>query len=545
MEKYKLILVNDKISLKDIAKQAGISIQEVKKHGDNLKLKEILTLKEARILEENMGNIKIIDCKNLKTKLQDLDRVLKKDKKIPIISIMGHIDHGKTTLVDQIMKTEIASHEIGGITQNISLYKIKYKNQEFFLIDTPGHQIFSHIRKFIMERTDILVLLVAADDGVNSLTEEIVLNSKDNETIICINKIDKGTKNLETIYRKLSELGLTSSEYYGETLTCKISAKNGEKIDELLDCILLKSEFIEQFADKKQDGIGYVLDSKSIIGMGLVSKILLTSGTINLGDKFICGNVEGVIKRIFINNKQVVNASFNDLIDIVGFTETPEPGNKLFIINNDVLRKQLLSEMTNKKNVQSLEENQVKFILKAENINHLSTLEQLIKNKGLIIHKSIGGVTDNEIEQAKIFKGVFVFWGDVSSKNLEILNKNKISFVHDNIIYNIIEKIDKLLAPPKEIVFEKLGTAKVLKIFNINGSHIAGCKVLDGTIKKGVLCRVLRNNEKIFEGNISSMKREKNTITEAITNSECGIIFNKNVEISVGDIIEAIEEKKD
>ena len=553
MLRYKLIFVNEAISSEDFARQAGVHASQIREYLQKLKIPEIISLINAEKLAQQLQNVKIINSKNIETKIASFKKIIGKNQKIPVISIMGHIDHGKTTVVDQIMKTHFVDKEAGGITQNISLYKIKHKDKEFFLIDTPGHKIFSDIREFILKNTDILLLIVSADDGVSEQTEEILKQSIDVEKIICINKIDKFTKNPEQmekitnkIYHRLSEFGVLSNEYGGEVLTCKISAKTGEGLENLIESIFLKTDFMDFSADPKQEGLGYVLDSYVKKGIGFVTRVLLKTGTIQTGDKFLYNTQEGLIKKILVNGNLVTSASFNDLIDIIGFTDAPEPGKEILIINEDSLRKDISLFYSNQiKNTLVLSEHTVNFILKTDNVNHLITLEKEIQNKGKIVQKSIGDVSDSEITTGRIFKCVFVLWGGFSQKTLDLLKSNNLKFICDPIIYNVLDQVDLMLAKPKEIEYTTMAKARVLKVFHIDNMCIAGCRVLEGTIKKGNLCRVMRNDAMVSEGRISSMKREKNTIAEAATDSECGIIINKQFEYFVGDEINIIEEKKE
>lgn len=550
MERYRLVFIKDKISCEDFARQSGVHVSKIREKTKLFKDPNFLTLQEGKILGKALATIKVIDCKNMQSKIASFKEVLTQTPKNLVISMMGHIDHGKTTIIDQIMKTSVAPQEAGGITQNISLNKIKIKDKEFFLMDTPGHGVFASIRKFIIKNTDLLCLIVAADDGVNKQTEEIIKQSEQVEKILCINKMDKISKDsekkqkhLEKIYQDLSKFGVVSSEYGGDVLTCQTSAKTGDGLESLRDSILLKSDFMENFADKKQEGWGYILDSYNKKGIGFLTKILLKTGSAQPGDKFLYNGTEGIIKKIFAQGNPVKNCDFNDLIEITGFDEAPVPGKEFIIINDEILRKDYADFLRKKPIVvQEKSELEVNFILHAENANHLLTLESALKSKGKIFSKCAGELTEKDLSNAKTFDCIMVIWGNLATKHMSELNRQQIKFAQDEIIYNLIEKIELILAKPKVTEYKTVAEAKVLKIFNIKNTCIAGCRVLNGSIKKGALCRVLRNNENIFEARISSMKREKDTISEAVTDSECGIIFNKNFDFLPEDKICAIEE---
>jgi len=565
VNKHKLLLINKEISVEDLGKQLMISkvtmnnildlikqSRKKSKPSKNAKIKEIenIFLEELENINWNsLGlNVKIIDMESELTILKSFNKINFSQDRIPVVSIMGHIDHGKTTLIDQIMKTQKVQSEVGGITQNISLYKIKKNDKEFFLIDTPGHETFSFLRNFIIQRTDILILLIAANDGISNQTIEIIKQSPNVEKIICINKIDlleahTKEKTLNRIYSQLASLGIVSSEYYGEVVTCQVSAKKNIGVEDLIQTILLKSEFMPLKSDRDNEVVGSVLDSQMVKGKGLITRILLKSGNMKTGDKFLCRAIEGNITRIFVENKVVNSADFNDLIDIVGFKESPEPGSDILCLSNEESHKKLRDFY---KSIQPKNPNlsqEFKLILKAENINHLTTLEKTLENKFLIIKKSIGEITDSDMDYAATFNGIMILWGKSFSKNLEILQKKAIRFISNEIIYNLVDGLEKLIEKPKEQEFEKIGDAKILKVFNINGVSIAGCRILSGSVKKGFFCRVLRGEEIIGLGKVSSLKREKDNISEAVMNTECGIVFNRNIDFKPEDKIDILEEK--
>lgn len=544
IKKYLTITINKEISPEDFARQSKIQIKTIEKQMKEYGINR-LNLENTQMLVDSFDNLQIIDSSSTESIKKSLRKINHKNKKIPVISILGHIDHGKTSLIDAIMKTSKVKTEAGSITQNISLYKITKQNQDFFLIDTPGHEIFSNLRKFIIDNSDIVIILIAGDDGIKDQTREIIKQAHDKEKIICINKIDQKNINFDYIYSQLADLKVVTDVYGGEVLTSKTSAKTGQGIDELIDNIFLKTESLNLKSDIHQNAYGNVIDSSFQKGFGLKTRILLKTGTLQIGDHFVCENQSGIIKRIIINDKSVTEASYNDLIDIIGLEQSPIPGAEIFIIENEKIRQYLLDEAKAQKKQKELLHNSVKFIAKANNINQLQSLETLLSKRGYVVSGSINPeISDSELEQARIFNCLVVFCGDFSSKEELKLEKHKISFIKTNIIYKVNELIEEKLKKEKEITYKKTGMLYVLKVFNIGKNCIAGCQVKEGIIKIGSLCDIIREGNIIGEGKVSSMRREKNNILEAAKGSECGIILNKKFVFLEGDsiIVKEIED---
>lgn len=460
--------------------------------------------------------------------------------KSPILTIVGHVDHGKTTLVEQLLKhnhnpQELTSKEPGGISQNIALYKLPYG----ILVDTPGHEVFSSLRQVLMSVSDIIILVIACDDGVQPETINIIQKAPENACfIVVINKIDKGVKNLTTIYGKLASYGILVDSNGGDILTVQISAKNGTGINELIETINLQWELIDNNkTDKKMHAIGYIMDCSLKQGLGYKTSILIKAGTLNQGDDIIVNGELYRIKLIQENNKNIKSCSVDQVVEIIGITKPIFPGTKFCSVSDKSLINQLLLESKIEEETITENTSDLKFILQTNSIIKLDTLISIFKKKGVkIIETNVSHlIKSSTIELAKKTNATVILWGDFDDKAIKTLIHNNIKYVANEIIYAILESLE---TPKKqEEIKEILGSARIKKIFIINGTKIAGCGVLDGKITIGNKCIIRRNNEEMAIGHIISMKREKDTIREAVKNTECGLI------IQIDEIINKTYEK--
>jgi translation initiation factor IF-2 len=544
---YKFVIWHENININDFVKQTSISLNSVKEN-----IQWLFNTPDMKWTWENVEQLcDLLSVRLLKHEnelLSNFKEYKGTHKKVPLVSIMGHIDHGKTTLIDALMSSNVTAHEAGGITQNISISKIKNKHGDFFLIDTPGHAIFSSTRDLITNLSDIIIVVISAEDGIKEQTIEILKNTEHKNKIICITKIDRvSSRDFSKIYNEIMKYGVIIDKYSGETLTCTISAKNKIGIEELMENIALLNDSLDLKSCNVSPGIGQVLDSRIDKGFGYITKIILKSGKIQLKDNFINSNEEGRIKQIFINGKSVKEATVNDVIEIVGIDKMPETGSDFIIVNEEKLRDILLTQMRKiNKEDRVKNENGVNFILKANNINQMIALKNSLNLKGNVIVSEVGDINEKNIEFTKITNSIIVNFGKLKQNQMKALENADVKYVSSDIIYHILEKIDEMLSPAEEIKYKELGKAHVRKVFQIKNNNIAGCRVMDGEIKLGNLCRIIRNSEVLAITKIISMKREKDDITLAKNNTECGIIVgNKKITFLPDDEIIAIEKIND
>ncbi len=538
INRTKMVIMNSTINLEKVSKESGIPLDLLKNQikTESLNYSQMIQLSKKY-------NFRVIDYSR-NDLIQQLQNYQKKNTKIPTIGIMGHIDHGKTTLVDYLLKTTVTNKESGGITQYISTYRLHTKFGDFLMIDTPGHEIFTMTRSIILSLIDILVLVVAADDGVKEQTKEIVKSADKITKIVCINKIDTGQDNLDHIFADLSNINILSEHYGGEVFTNLVSAKTGEGINELLENIQLQSDTIELKTNNEIEGQGVVIDSILQKGMGIIWKIILNTGTIEIGDNVLISGDCFKIKNIICNGQKSQSAGVGDSIEIIGANNQPIIGSKLFVINNDELTKHVQKSLDN--NQETIIENQtsgLNFVLKVDRTGKTQILKSKIAQLGKIVSASMGEINDTDVRSAKGSNAIVVGWCNFNKQSIKILEERNIKYAYSDIIYKLLDDIDILTKKKIEDLYKDVGTGNITHIFNIKGFKIAGCRIINGNIKIGQMCEVRNKDKIITRSKIVSMKREKFDIEEARTDSECGIILDsKNTQFNIGDQIIALEK---
>lgn len=487
-----------------------------------------------------------------------------KDIRPPVICVVGHVDHGKTSFLDNVRKTSVVDREAGGITQNISLWQLDEYGRAIF-IDTPGHSVFSVMRKVGLALTDIVILLIAGDDGVKDQTIEIMKiiamerKIKPLKVIVGITKIDKidkatREKNLGNIYNEMTKYDLLPESYGGEIKTIMVSNKTGEGVKEILETIEETKTIIseELLYDKSRGGIGLVVNTYIEKGIGTVAYILLKQGHIKLGDKFLCGNTQGKVRLILLP-KGGKTANSENIIKITGFESMPKSGDDFIIINDDKLMKDMIIfrnkilEPKKEENVFSLlNKDKISIILKADTAASLESLENALtglsnKISIEIFDSAIGSVMISDVEKAIEFNLVIVaFNTKIDNDAVGIIKNKNIKCISNNIIYRILEEIEILTTKNEIIKIETIvGTCEVRHLFTFNNIVIAGSKVLSGSIFHSIehICEIFRKNQSIFKGSISSMKKDKDNVKEGKIGTDVGIIFDNFNKIEIGDII--------
>lgn len=492
----------------------------------------------------------------------------------PIVTVMGHVDHGKTTLLDVIRKTKVIDSEVGGITQKIGAYQVEVKEHKITFIDTPGHEAFTAMRVRGAKITDIVVLVVAADDGVKPQTVEAINHAKAANVpiIVAINKIDKPGINIDLVKKQLSEHGLVPEDWSGNTPFVNISAKNMQGIDELLDYILLQAEMLELKADPYDKATGTVIEARIVRGRGPVAAIIVENGTLKKGDNFVCGNVYGKVRQI-TNELGAAIATVGPTMsaELVGFSELPLVGDKFEVVDNEKIAKNIVSKRIElfkvaKTSVQKpnidmdkfleegniMEINELKLIIKADALGSVEAIvDSLMKfsNEEVklnIIHSGVGAVNESDVMLAAASDStILVFATVVNAKARGIIDKEHIDIRKYNIIYDLIEDIQKYLDGMKKPVYIEnlLGTVEVRKVFSVSRvGRVAGCYVKDGLIARSKNVRVVRNDAVVHEGIVKEVKRFKDDVKEVKKGYECGVFIENFNDIHEGDILEIFEK---
>jgi translation initiation factor IF-2 len=535
-------------------------------------LNQTLDHETATLVAEEFGfdvSVDIFEEKDilLESYPEESERVL--TPRPPVVTVMGHVDHGKTTLLDAIRETNVVAGEAGGITQHIGAYAVDVDGRKVSFVDTPGHEAFTAMRARGAKVTDIVILVVAADDGVMPQTVEAVNHARAAQVpiIVAVNKIDKPEANTERIKRQLSEIGLLSEEWGGDTLFAEVSAKQKIGLRELLELVLLQADILELKADVHARANGFVIEAKLDKGRGPVATVIIKEGTLRIGDYLVSGTTSGKV-RALIDDKglRVTEAGPSMPVEIMGLSGVPEAGDLFYVVKDERAAKDVVAyrEMKQRESAaakerkptlenlfESLEKEEAKelaLIIKAdtqgsveavtESISKLSTEKCQVK----IVHTGVGAITETDVALASASDAIIVGFNvrpDV--KSLETAEREGVSLELHTIIYNLIDRVrsamEGLLEP---IVKEKVtGHAEVKETFNISRiGTIAGCLVTDGKVSRDNSVRVLRDGVVIFEGKLASLKRFKDDVREVNTGYECGIGVERFNDIKVGDIIE-------
>ena len=500
----------------------------------------------------------------------DMDNL---ESRAPVVTFMGHVDHGKTSLLDAIRKAKVASGEAGGITQHIGAYQVVTDSGEkITFLDTPGHEAFTEMRKRGATATDVVVLVVAADDGIMAQTVEAIHHAKAANVpiIVAINKIDKPDADIQKVKNSLLEHELVSEDLGGDTLIVEVSAKQALNLDKLLDAILLQSEFLELQANAGRKAAGVVVESRVDKGRGVVATVLVQKGTLKIGDIVVAGTAFGKV-RAMVNDKgsNVKSAEPSVPVEILGLSEAPEAGSEVAVPDSEkqareiteyrIKHKRDLKTAAEKKG--SLDElfqqaaeggiDELPIVIKGDvqgsveaiiaSLNKLSTDEVSVR----VLHDAVGGITISDVSLAGASRAIvlgFNVRADAAAKELAV--KDGIDIRYYSIIYDLIDDIKSLLSGMlKPLIRENfLGNAEIREVFNVSKSgKVAGCYVTEGMIKRGAGVRLLRDNVVTHEGKLKTLRRFKDDVKEVGTNFECGMAFENYDDIKVGDFIEAFE----
>ncbi|MCM8813009.1 MAG: translation initiation factor IF-2 [Candidatus Omnitrophica bacterium] len=494
----------------------------------------------------------------------------------PVVTFMGHVDHGKTSLLDAIRKTNVVGRESGGITQHIGAYEVSFKKGSITFLDTPGHQAFTAMRARGANITDIVVIIVAADDGVMPQTVEAIDHAKaaGAPIVVAINKVDLPTANIERVRRQLSEIGLLCEEWGGKTITACVSARSGEGIEHLLDMLLLEAEMLELRASRKKPAEGVVIESRLSRGSGPTATILVQNGILRQSDFFVCGLTFGKIRAMTDDaGRRIALAGPSCPVEILGLSQVPQVGDKFYVVEDERKAREICERKSEEMRQQRLmpaqrmsldqlfekakqgEVKELKIILKADVQGSLEALGASLRELSTsdiavnIIHAQVGSITDSDIMLAVASDAVVIgFHVNVETSAREEADRRGVDVRLYKIIYDVINEVrlsmEGFLEPTlKETV---LGKAKVQQVFKIsNLGKIAGCIVVKGKFMRSAdLVRVFREGNQIFEGKLQTLKRYKDDVKEVSEGVECGIDLVNFSDYQPEDIIENIRVEK-
>ncbi|MDR0695342.1 MAG: translation initiation factor IF-2 [Holosporales bacterium] len=572
------VSIPDTITISELANRMAVRVADVIKYlmsiGTVATTEQLVDGDTAEVICTEFGHIpKRVSESDIENVLHDIiSDPANMTTRTPIVAIMGHVDHGKTTLLDAIRQVNTVPKEAGGITQRVASYQIATRDgRKITFIDTPGHVAFSSMRARGTVITDIIVLVVAADDGVKDQTIEVIIQAKKQNVpiVVAINKVDKPNSNIERVKADLMKCGIVLEGDGGDVLSESISARQNLNIENLLDVILLQAEMMELSADSKRKAIGTVLESRIDKGRGVVATVIIQHGTIFEGDVFVAGSAYGKVRNMCSDRgERVKRAGPSFPVDIVGFNSSPAPGDVLTVVDSEQQAREIAeyrADLAKRKSI-TLSGASVDQLISGEK-NAVQILNLLIKTDlygsleavtaaiecishpevgARIIEQGVGVISESDVDFAKSSNATIVgFNVGISTIAKEAAKISGIQIIQHTVIYHMIDEIkslmSKLLVP---LIRENyIGTADVRKIFFISRlGNIAGCYVSDGIIKKNeTKIKVIRDGKCLFEGKIKSMRHEKDEIKEARQNHECGILADGYNEFKEGDQIECYE----
>ncbi len=490
-------------------------------------------------------------------------------KRPPVVVIVGHIDHGKTTLLDYIRKSNITQKESGQITQHIGAYEITHNGEKITFIDTPGHEAFNKMRSRGVKVADIAILVVAADEGLKPQTKEAIKHIKDAglEMIVAINKIDKPQANPMMVKQQLAEEGILLEGFGGNVSNQEISAKTGQGVNELLDLILLTAEVLELKADPKAPGEGVIIESKIDPKIGNVATLLIKNGRVKTGDFIVAGSSKGKIRKMENDKGEIIKeAAFSTPVQVIGFEELPKVGEEFVIVPNKKEAEKLaeIKKETESLGVQKADSSKegkkiLNVILKADVFGTKEALEGLINNLNFdevaaeVVFSDISDVSEGDIKLAKSTGAIIAaFKVKIPSQIQRLADQHKINILKSDVVYELIENIKKELSSLLEPVIKKEyeGKLKVLATFKQDKTRmIIGGKVLEGKIKRGSKAEIQRDDKVILNGKIVQLQHLKEDVLEVGVGKECGIAFqpehSTQERIKEGDLLLAYSEIKE
>lgn len=576
-QEVKTIEIEDNITVRELADKIDINptelITKLIGFGIMASINESIDYDTAAIVAEEYG-VKVVRSETQESEeefnfdYEDDPKDLK--PRAPIVTVMGHVDHGKTSLLDSIRKTSVTKQEAGGITQHIGASIVNVGDKKIIFLDTPGHEAFTSMRARGTQVTDIAVLVVAADDGVMPQTIEAINHAKAANVpiIVAINKMDKPEANPDRVKQELVEHGLVPEDWGGDTITVPVSALKGQGIDELLEMILLVAEIQELKANPDRPAVGTVIEAQLDKGKGPMATVIIEKGTLHVGDIVVCGSTHGRVRAMFDDKgKNVKKAGPSIPVAILGLSEVPESGDKLYAVEDEKIAKSYAEKKKEKmreehlkatqkvslddlfERIQQGEMKELNIIIKADTRGTIDALRKSLEKfeseevRVHIIHEGVGGITESDVLLASASNAIIIGFNVRPTLSAQNMAKNeKVDIRTYRVIYEALEDIEaaiKGMLEPK-LVEETIGRAEVRATFRVpNVGTVAGIYVQQGKITRNSIIRLLRNDVVVYEGKVSSLKRFKDDVREIATGYEGGLGLENFNDIKEGDILEA------
>jgi len=492
----------------------------------------------------------------------------------PVVTIMGHVDHGKTSLLDTIRKTKVAAGEAGGITQHIGAYQVEVNGKKITFLDTPGHEAFTAMRARGAQVTHIAIIVVAADDGVMPQTREAIDHAQAAKVpiIIALNKIDKANANPDHVKQQLAEIGLVIEEYGGDIICVPVSARKGTGIDDLLEMILLLAEVQDIRANPNRPATGVIIEAKLEKNTGPTATVLVQQGTLKMGDNIVVGALAGKVRAMFNDRgKRIQKAPPSLPVSILGLPEVPQAGDHLEVTPDERTAKQLAQKVVEQRRNESaplgqvsldslytqMQEGTVKelnLVLKCDVQGSAEAIKNALTKLGeenikvRLIHEGIGNISETDVHLAAASKAIIIgFNVKADGAAQREAQKEGVDIRYYNVIYKLTDDIQAALVGMLEPTFREVieGHAEVVQIFKAGKTTvIAGCRVSDGKITRSSQARILRKDAKVYEGKIDSLRRGKDDVREVTSGYECGIVLDEFTDFEIGDIIEAFTQER-
>lgn len=577
----RVVKIVDTITVGELAKRVGVKaselIRKLMSMGTISNINYVLDFDSASLLAQEFDH----EVENVAFEPElILEEEEEKDKgesvhKPPVVTVMGHVDHGKTSLLDAVRRTNVATLEAGGITQHIGAYQVKVDKGQVTFLDTPGHEAFTAMRARGAQVTDFVVLVVAADDGVMPQTVEAVDHARAAQVpiLVAVNKIDKPNADVNRVKQGLSELGLLPEEWGGNTVFAEVSAKKGTGIKDLLELILLQAELLELKANPNKLARGTIVEAKLDKGRGAVATVLVQEGTLRLGDPFVCGTYFGRVRAMFNEwGQRVTDAGPSHAVEVVGISGVPEAGESFRVVADERKAKEVSLFLRRKEREKEIsatrrltleevysraqkgEVKELNIIIKADVQGSVEALKDSLLKLATeaitlkVIHSGAGNITESDVMLAQASDAIVIGFNVKPDGNAQTLaDRQGVDIRLYDVIYNAVSDVRKAMEGLLEPSYQQvtLGKAEVLEIFRISRvGLVAGCRVTEGKLTRGSPARLLRNNGVVYEGNLTSLKRFKDDAREVGIGMECGLSLDNYGDIQPGDIVESYRVDK-
>ena len=573
------VIIPETISVSELANRMAVRgadvIKALMKLGTMVTINQMIDADTAELLCTDFGHkFKRVADSDIELGLGgDVDAAEDMRPRAPVVTVMGHVDHGKTSLLDALRETDIVSGEAGGITQHIGAYQVTMKSgQKITFIDTPGHAAFSEMRARGANVTDIVVLVVAADDGIMEQTLEAINHATAAKVpiVVAINKMDKPEANAERVRTELLQHGIVLEEYGGEVMSVEVSAKQRLNLEKLEETILLQSEVLDLKANPNRTASGVVVEAKMDKGRGTVATVLIQRGTLRVGDLFVAGTEWGRVRALVNDHGQPVKEVLPAMpVEVLGFNGMPSAGDEFFVVENENKAREVTAYRQHRKRenvavasargsmeqmmskIAAGEARELPLVIKTDVQGSLEAISSSLSKfattevSARVLHGAVGGINESDVTLARASGGIIIgFNVRANPQAREMAKRDGVEIRYYSIIYDVLDDMKAImggmLAPTVREKF--LGTAEIRDVFNITRvGKIAGCYVTEGMVKRGAKVRLLRDNVVIHEGDLKTLKRFKDEVKEVKESYECGMAFENYHDIRVGDMIECFE----